>query len=130
MANVSGGRKCGQLKTIWDPDWKMNPGKWSTHTRSKKICGSAPTMLPWHAETFFKFPDDEGSFPRATLRCIGVGKCRRPEDALMCPSFLAFREETTRGRAHALFEMFRGDFTRNGWRSEKVREALELCLDL
>jgi Fe-S oxidoreductase len=48
----------------------------------------------------------------------------------MCPSFQATREEkyTTRGRAHLLFEMMRGDAIDQGWRSEGVREALELCL--
>lgn len=132
MTNVSGGRKCGQLKTIWDPDWKMNPGKVVDPYPPEENLRFGTDYAPWHAETFFRFPDDEGSFPRATLRCVGVGKCRRPEDAFMCPSFLATWEEkhTTRGLAHALFEMFRGDFTRDGWRSEEVREALELCLDL
>ena len=48
----------------------------------------------------------------------------------MCPSFLATREEmhTTRGRAHMLFEMFKGDLVKDGWKSREVRESLELCL--
>jgi len=64
------------------------------------------------------------------LRCVGVGKCRRPHDAFMCPSFLATREElhTTRGRARMLFEMFRGEVITGRWRSKEVRAALELCL--
>jgi Fe-S oxidoreductase len=40
------------------------------------------------------------------------------------------REEkhSTRGRAHLLFEMLQGDVIRDGWRSEEVKEALDLCL--
>jgi FAD/FMN-containing dehydrogenase/Fe-S oxidoreductase len=119
-----------ELKTIWDPDGKMNPGNLVDPRQPEADLRLGTDYAPWHAETFFKFPDDGGSFARATLRCVGVGKCRRPEAVFMCPSYLVTRDEmhTTRGRAHALFEMFRGDFIRDGWRSEAVRETLELCL--
>ena len=119
-----------EFKLIWDPDWKMNPGKIVDPQRPDENLRLGTDYAPWQAQTFFQFPDDDGSFQRATLRCVGVGKCRRPENAFMCPSYLATREEqhTTRGRARVLFEMFRGDFIRDGWRSEEVREALELCL--
>jgi Fe-S oxidoreductase len=48
----------------------------------------------------------------------------------MCPSFKVTREEkhTTRGRAHLLFEMLRGDVLKGGWKSEAVKESLDLCL--
>ena len=48
----------------------------------------------------------------------------------MCPSFRATREEkhSTRGRAHLLFEMLRGDSDQDGWRDEDVKDALDLCL--
>ena len=48
----------------------------------------------------------------------------------MCPSFLVTRDEqhSTRGRARLLFEMLEGEVIRDGWRSEEVREALDLCL--
>jgi Fe-S oxidoreductase len=64
------------------------------------------------------------------LRCVGVGKCRRLEGGTMCPSFMVTREEkhSTRGRARLLFEMLRGETIRGGWRDERVKEALDLCL--
>jgi len=37
-------------------------------------------------------------------------------------------EHTTRGRTHLLFEMLQGDPLTGGWRSESVKEALDLCL--
>ena len=48
----------------------------------------------------------------------------------MCPSFMVTGEEahSTRGRAHLLFEMMRGETIRGGWRDRHVREALDLCL--
>lgn len=48
----------------------------------------------------------------------------------MCPSYRVTREEmhSTRGRARLLFEMLRGDPLTDGWRSDSVKEALDLCL--
>ncbi len=48
----------------------------------------------------------------------------------MCPSYRVTREEeySTRGRARLLMEMVRGDVVADGWRSEAVRDALDLCL--
>src|SRR5690606_8682953 len=85
---------------------------------------------PLPVMTHFKFPDDHGSFAEATARCFGVGKCRRLDGGIMCPSFMVTREEmhSTRGRAHLLFEMLRGDALTDVWRSEPVKEALDLCL--
>jgi Fe-S oxidoreductase len=64
-------------------------------------------------------------------RCVGVGKCRRPDPGgVMCPSFAVTRDEqhSTRGRARLLFEMLQGDVVRSGWRSPEVAGALDLCL--
>src|SRR5436309_6651444 len=48
----------------------------------------------------------------------------------MCPSFMPTLDEehTTRGRARVLFEMVRGEVIKDGWRSDAVHEALDLCL--
>ena len=48
----------------------------------------------------------------------------------MCPSWRVTREEehSTRGRAHLLWEMAKGDVIRDGWRDEDVKESLDLCL--
>lgn len=119
-----------EFKSLWDPDWKMNPGKIVEPNKPDDDLRLGVNYHPKEPDTYFKFPEDSGSFSRATLRCVGVGKCRRPEKAFMCPSFLVTRDElhTTRGRAHMLFEMFRGDFIRDGWNSKEVFEALEFCL--
>lgn len=118
------------FKAIWDPDGKMNPGRIvdpfpvDTHLRL------GPRFRPPHYKTVFRYPEDDRSFTRAALRCVGVGKCRRQEGGTMCPSYRATREEkhTTRGRARLLQEMLQGDPIRDGWRSGAVRDALDLCL--
>ncbi len=57
-----------------------------------------------------------------------LGVCRK-DDGVMCPSYVATRDENdvTRGRAHALFEMMRGDHLTDGWNSEEVKQSLDLC---
>jgi Fe-S oxidoreductase len=80
--------------------------------------------------THFHYVSESGGFAKATLRCVGVGECRRLEGGTMCPSFRVTREEkhSTRGRARLLFEMLTGDPLRGGWQSEEVKDALDLCL--
>ncbi|UKA61783.1 FAD-binding and (Fe-S)-binding domain-containing protein [Arthrobacter sp. FW306-04-A] len=67
----------------------------------------------------------------AVQGCIGVGRCRTDSGGVMCPSFRATRDEkdSTRGRSRVLQDMVRGARTvEEGWKSEEVREALDLCL--
>jgi FAD/FMN-containing dehydrogenase/Fe-S oxidoreductase len=119
-----------EFKQIWDPAWKMNPGKVVEPYKLDENLRLGATYDPWQPETHFKFPDDHGSLASATLRCVGVGKCRRYEGGVMCPSFRVTREEehSTRGRAHLLWEMTQGEVIQDRWRNEAVKESLDLCL--
>ena len=119
-----------EFKTIWDPHWRMNPGKVIDAHPLDANLRLGPDYAPRQVETYFRYPDDHGSFAQAAERCFGVGKCRSLEGQTMCPSFQGTREEmhSTRGRAHLLFEMMRGDPLDRGWQEEGVREALDLCL--
>ena len=119
-----------KFKRIWDPDWKMNPGKVVLPNKMDADLRLGPDYKPWNPATHFKFPKDNGSLAEATLRCVGVGKCRQQEGGVMCPSFRATREEkhSTRGRAHLLWEMTKGDVIRGKWQDEDVKESLDLCL--
>jgi Fe-S oxidoreductase len=67
---------------------------------------------------------------RATERCVGVGACRKTEGGVMCPSYRATGEErhSTRGRARLLWEILAGALREEGFQSQAVREALDLCL--
>jgi FAD/FMN-containing dehydrogenase/Fe-S oxidoreductase len=117
-----------EFKRVWDPDWKMNPGKVVDPYKLDENLRLV-NFKPMPTTTEFKFPNDKRSFARVAIRCVGVGKCRS-DSGTMCPSFMATHEEkyTTRGRARLLFEMMQGDAITEGWRSEAVKESLDLCL--
>jgi len=119
-----------EFKALWDPDWKMNPGKVVEPYRLDENLRLGANYRPWEPQTHFQFPQDHGSLAYATLRCVGVGKCRHYEGGVMCPSFRVTREEehSTRGRAHLLWEMTKGEVIRDGWRDEHVKDSLDLCL--
>ncbi len=120
-----------EFKTIFDPRWKMNPGKVVRPFRRDENLRYGERYDPPQWPTHFKFPDDNGSFSYALERCVGVGKCRRHEGGTMCPSYMVTFEEknATRGRARRLWEMLQGQVTgKNGWRDEAVKDALDLCL--
>ena len=78
----------------------------------------------------FAFARDGGSLEHATERCVGVGACRNTVGGVMCPSYRATGDEkhSTRGRAHLLWEMLAGSLHAEGFQSEAVHEALDLCL--
>jgi FAD/FMN-containing dehydrogenase/Fe-S oxidoreductase len=119
-----------EFKSVWDPDNRMNPHKLvNAHLPTEDLRLGADYQ-PMQPKTHFQFPDDEGSFATAALRCIGLGECRQQEAGSMCPTYLATREEkhSTRGRAHMLFELLQGEIVRGGWQNEDVKESLDLCL--
>ncbi|MGH9451334.1 MAG: FAD-binding and (Fe-S)-binding domain-containing protein [Terriglobia bacterium] len=119
-----------EFKAIWDPQGKMNPGKLVDPYRLDENLRTGLSYQPWQPKTRFAFPDDHGSFERASARCIGIGKCRREDGETMCPSYRVTREEehSTRGRARLLSEMLRGEVIGGKWRDPHVRRALDLCL--
>jgi FAD/FMN-containing dehydrogenase/Fe-S oxidoreductase len=123
-----------ELKRIFDPDDRMNPGKLvSAHGDAyapNENLRIGPDYEPPATSTHFAFPGDRHDFARAALRCVGVGTCLREDKGTMCPSYRVTREErhSTRGRAHLLFEMLNGELITDGFRSNEVKEALDLCL--
>jgi FAD/FMN-containing dehydrogenase/Fe-S oxidoreductase len=119
-----------EFKSIWDPDWKMNPGKVVDPYAITENLRLGTGYRPPAVKTHFAYPEDKGSFAHATVRCVGIGNCRRPKGGVMCPSYMVTREEkhTTRGRARLLFEMLQGNPVEGLWRNDEVHEALDLCL--
>jgi FAD/FMN-containing dehydrogenase/Fe-S oxidoreductase len=134
-----------EFKILFDPDNRMNPGKLVDAVRvydplenlrteleePKHVVSRDKTEVPVHAlETHFAFAADEGSFERATERCVGVGACRNTTGGVMCPSYRATGDEqhSTRGRAHLLWEMMSGALRKEGFQSKAVHQALDLCL--
>ena len=119
-----------EFKSIWDPDWKMNPGKIVDAYLPTENLRLGTGYNPPQPETHFQYPKDKGNFGRVTLRCVGIGNCRQQHSQTMCPSYKATREEkhSTRGRARLLFETMRGEVIKDMWQSEEMKESLDLCL--
>lgn len=123
-----------EAKRICDPQNLLNPGIITTgdgappvsHTESLR-----PTQpkqeLPWPG---MLMSHDDGDFGAAAHRCSGVGRCVAPRaSGVMCPSYVATREEkdSTRGRARILQEAMDGTLVK-GLADPAVHEALDLCL--
>ena len=119
-----------EFKSIWDPQWKMNPGKILNTYGQTNDLRLGTDYNPPKLKTHFQFPDDAFSWERITLKCVGVGECRRHEGGVMCPSYMVTREEmhSTRGRSRLLYEMLHGNVLKGGWQDKHVKEALDLCL--
>jgi FAD/FMN-containing dehydrogenase/Fe-S oxidoreductase len=129
-----------EFKALWDPENRMNPGKLVDAVRvydpleNLRHGPIGGTITHGHAqpqfETHFVLAKDGGSLERATERCVGVGACRKASGGVMCPSYRATGDEqhSTRGRARLLWEMLAGDLRQEGFQSEAVHEALDLCL--
>ena len=120
----------GEFKAIWDPDNKMNPHKVVNAYLPTENLRLGADYKPRESKTHFHFPDDGGSFAKATVRCVGLGECRKTHAGAMCPSYMVTMEEqhSTRGRAHMLFELLQGEVVREAWQDEHVKKALDLCL--
>jgi FAD/FMN-containing dehydrogenase/Fe-S oxidoreductase len=120
-----------QFKAIWDPENRMNPHKvvdpYPIVSNMKLGAGYHPSQPE---PLYFSYPEDGGSFAHAALRCVGAGACRDTSEGTMCPSYMVTLDEehTTRGRARILYEMLEGDTITDGFKSDDVHEALDLCL--
>ncbi|MFE0653442.1 FAD-binding and (Fe-S)-binding domain-containing protein [Streptomyces sp. NPDC059534] len=116
----------GAVKDLWDPDGGLNPGM---------LVRPKPLDSGLRLEGLRDLPElPLLHLGREAARCVGVAKCRVSAPlsgpGVMCPSYRATGEErhSTRGRARLLHEMALGEVITDGWRSEEVREALDLCL--
>ncbi|WP_433061807.1 FAD-binding and (Fe-S)-binding domain-containing protein [Dactylosporangium sp. CS-033363] len=119
------------VKHAFDPANLLNPGVLvdpDPVDARIRVAAARPVGQP----LAFGYHADHGDFNQAVHRCTGVGKCRADTTALggvMCPSFLATRNEkdSTRGRARVLQEMLDGDLAPD-WRAPAIHDALDLCL--
>ncbi|NNG34713.1 FAD-binding and (Fe-S)-binding domain-containing protein [Nakamurella aerolata] len=120
------------LKSLFDPAGMLNPGKLVDPFPLDTNLKHGPThhVSALGKLTIHALPRDNGSIVEAAERCVGVGRCRRDDLGVMCPSYRATRDErhSTRGRAKALQEMFAGEISAESWRNDDVHDALSLCL--
>lgn len=75
----------GEFKVAWDPGNKLNPHKVVDAYLPTENLRLGADYKPLEPHTHFHFPDDDGSFAKASLRCIGIGACRRTMRARCVP---------------------------------------------
>ena len=119
------------VKAIFDPGNVFNPGVLVDPVPIDADL-RVPQARPIRAGLGFAYAHDDGDLSVAVHRCTGVGKCRAdttPSGGVMCPSYLATRDEkdSTRGRSRVLQELANGTLVK-GFGSAELAEALDLCL--
>src|SRR6185437_13123338 len=120
-----------RIKRCFDPGGVLNPGV-ITSPAPLDADLRVPAAGPVRRRLGLAYAHDGGDFAVAVHRCVGVGKCRADTTAsggVMCPSFLATRDEkdSTRGRARVLQELANGSLV-PGFAAAELAESLDLCL--
>ncbi len=119
------------IKTTWDAQGIFNPGK-ITHTPPmNSMLRLTPGKETRKIETIFDFSHDKGIL-RAVEKCNGSADCRKTEiiGGLMCPTYMATRDETatTRARANVLREFLTNSTKKNPFDHKEIFDMLDLCI--
>ncbi len=118
-----------QVKDVFDPDNRMNPGKIIDAPPSTENLRFGKEYETIQLQTVFDWSSDFG-FDGAVEMCNGAGVCRKLGTGTMCPSYIATRDEkdTTRGRANALRNAMAGRIPRDELFSPQMYEVMDLCI--
>ncbi len=117
------------LKTIFDPQHILNPGKVVHTPPATENLRYGPGYRTIELHTHLDFSTD-GGFAAAVEMCNGAGVCRKLGAGTMCPSFQATRAEadSTRGRANALRAALSGQLPASELTSPRMAAVMDLCI--
>jgi FAD/FMN-containing dehydrogenase/Fe-S oxidoreductase len=118
-----------QVKRTFDPGNTLNPGKivdapaMTDNLRDPAL----PAPQPFRTRLSFEVV---GGMRDAADRCMNIGLCRKSATGVMCPSYMATRQEedATRGRANALVKALSEPDPKRALGDERLHEVLDLCL--
>jgi FAD/FMN-containing dehydrogenase/Fe-S oxidoreductase len=118
------------VKNTFDPEGVFNPGRivdTPPITSHLRFGAGYETPSP---PAYFDY-GEFGGFGRAVEMCSGVGACRKTGAGVMCPSYMATRDEahSTRGRANVLRLAMSGRLGQSGLTGRGVYDVLDLCLE-
>ena len=117
-----------KVKALFDPHNRMNPGVMVDARPMTDDLRDPALPPPGPIETHLSFP---GGMRAAADRCQRIGACRKTGIGVMCPSYMATREEehATRGRANALVKALSTPDPQAAMGDERLHEILDLCLE-
>ncbi len=112
-----------EFKSIWDPDWKMNPGKVVDPYRVDENLRLGADYEPWQPQTNFGYPDDDGDFAHATAplrRRRQVPRARAESTSCARASWRPARRSTRRAAAPTCCSRCSsGEVDHRGWQSRR-----------
>ena len=117
-----------EVKRLFDPENRMNPGK---ITGAPPMTSNLREAAPPAGRGYVSKIDFPGGMRAAADRCMNIGLCRKSATGVMCPSYMATRDEehSTRGRAGALVKALDMPDPRAALGDERLHEILDLCLE-
>lgn len=120
---------CCAVKDTFDPANIFNPGKIVRAPPMDTALRYSPEWPTPVIKTYYDWSRDLGVV-RAVERCNGMAECKKVNNGLMCPSYMATRDEkdSTRARANVLREFLTHSKKANPFDHQEIRDVLELCL--
>ena len=85
-----------QFKSIWDPDWKMNPGKVVDPYRLDEDLKLGADYNPWRPKVKFSYGEDKGDFENTDRPHHRTNVAADREDELAVSDETASSRTTTR----------------------------------
>jgi FAD/FMN-containing dehydrogenase/Fe-S oxidoreductase len=118
------------VKLLFDPDGRMNPGKIVNAPPMTDNLRDLAQPAPPPLATRLSFAA-AGGIRGAADRCMNIGICRKTVTGVMCPSYMATRDEehSTRGRANALLHALSLPDPVAELGGERLHGILDLCLE-
>ena len=119
-----------KVKALFDPDGRLNPGVMVDAPAMTERLRDPALPAPPQLKTRLSFAE-HGGMRGAADRCQRIGACRKTGSGVMCPSYMATREEehATRGRANALVKALSSPDPHAALGDERLHEILDLCLE-
>ena len=118
-----------ELKAAFDPDGIFNPGKVVHGSSNLDDLRYGKDYKTTEIKTYLDWSSDKG-LSGAVEMCNGQGVCRKLDEGIMCPSYIATRDErdSTRARANAFRAVVSGQIPTEDLSKKEMKDVFDLCI--